>query len=373
MARATKQSPSRADTPPKRAHVVKLAIQDREHRPGNDLVQLPDQFPHQRHVVGVPVQRVAHRDRQPAAQVYRHQRLGAQELAGITPRGLEPPGGVLDRLAVADDHLETVEAGGQTCLWRGHQLGQLTGAFPQDRPADRHRHSSKLAIEVALVNRVGVAAFQLDKQLVGAAAMTHQGITHQAEKISESQHVLIAASAMPRVDRIDQGIAENEVAHFQHGCRQRRTPHQFPVKSIHENLHASSQQFIAKQLTCQQERGRGGVNPRSIRGGRPHVRSALYMAAVSGIQHNPVLKAYYRHLTDNGKPPKVALVACMRKLLIHLNSLLAERPDAPTSNAPTSNAPTSNAPTSNAPALDAPALDASKQQTPPHRGGGEKE
>ncbi len=101
-----------------------------------------------------------------------------------------------------------------------------------------------------------------------------------------------------------------------------------------------------------------GVNPRSIRGGRPHVRSALYMAAVSGIQHNPVLKAYYRHLTDNGKPPKVALVACMRKLLIHLNSLLAERPDAPTSNAPTSNAP---------------ALDASKQQTPPHRGGGEKE
>ena len=65
------------------------------------------------------------------------------------------------------------------------------------------------------------------------------------------------------------------------------------------------------------------TGPRSIQGGRPHVRSALYMAAVSGIQCNPVLKAYYQRLTEAGKAPKVALVACMRKLLIHLNAILA--------------------------------------------------
>ena len=68
---------------------------------------------------------------------------------------------------------------------------------------------------------------------------------------------------------------------------------------------------------------------RIIKGGRPHVRSALYMAAVSGIRCNPVLQPYYQRLTAAGKPPKVALVACMRKLLIHLNAILAEHPASP--------------------------------------------
>ena len=68
---------------------------------------------------------------------------------------------------------------------------------------------------------------------------------------------------------------------------------------------------------------------RVIRGGRPHVRSALYMATVSGIRCNPVLIAHYKHLTEHaGKPPKVALVACMRKLLIHLNAKLSHLDDA---------------------------------------------
>jgi hypothetical protein len=71
------------------------------------------------------------------------------------------------------------------------------------------------------------------------------------------------------------------------------------------------------------------------------VRCALYMAAVSGIVCNPVLKAHYQHLTGAGKPPKVALVACMRKLLTHLNTVLARAQEETTpSNAqrPESNA-----------------------------------
>ena len=68
--------------------------------------------------------------------------------------------------------------------------------------------------------------------------------------------------------------------------------------------------------------------PRVIRGGRPHVRGALYMATVTGIRCNPVLSAHYHHLTEHaGKPPKVALVACMRKLLVHLNVKLAQLGD----------------------------------------------
>ena len=60
---------------------------------------------------------------------------------------------------------------------------------------------------------------------------------------------------------------------------------------------------------------------RVIKGGRPHVRSALYMAALSGTRCNPVLSAYYQRLIAAGKPPKVALVACMRKLLTMLNAM----------------------------------------------------
>ena len=57
-------------------------------------------------------------------------------------------------------------------------------------------------------------------------------------------------------------------------------------------------------------------------GGRAPVRAALYMSAVSAIRHNKVIRAFYRRLIAAGKPPKVALVACMRKLLVILNAMV---------------------------------------------------
>jgi transposase len=61
-----------------------------------------------------------------------------------------------------------------------------------------------------------------------------------------------------------------------------------------------------------------------ISGGRPTVRRALYMATLVASRHNGVIRDHYRHLLTQGKPKKVALVACMRKLLTHLNALLAQ-------------------------------------------------
>ena len=61
---------------------------------------------------------------------------------------------------------------------------------------------------------------------------------------------------------------------------------------------------------------------RIVWGGRASVRAALYMAAVVGVRRNPVLKPFYQRLKDAGKPSKVALVACMRKLLCILNSMV---------------------------------------------------
>ncbi len=61
---------------------------------------------------------------------------------------------------------------------------------------------------------------------------------------------------------------------------------------------------------------------RAVWGGRSGVRTALYMATLSGIRFNPVLKSTYDRLRQAGKPAKVALVACMRKLLTILNAML---------------------------------------------------
>jgi transposase len=61
---------------------------------------------------------------------------------------------------------------------------------------------------------------------------------------------------------------------------------------------------------------------RYVWGGRAAVRTALYMAALSASRFNPVIKAFYQRLTGAGKPKKVALTACMRKLLTILNAMV---------------------------------------------------
>lgn len=59
-------------------------------------------------------------------------------------------------------------------------------------------------------------------------------------------------------------------------------------------------------------------------GGRASVRQVLYMAALAAARFNPVFRAFYQRLVSSGKPPKVALVACMRKLLVVLNAIVRE-------------------------------------------------
>ena len=63
---------------------------------------------------------------------------------------------------------------------------------------------------------------------------------------------------------------------------------------------------------------------RHIKGGRRWVRNALYMPCLgAATQSNPVLKAHYQRLIAKGKEPKVALIACMRKLIVILNTMIA--------------------------------------------------
>lgn len=75
-------------------------------------------------------------------------------------------------------------------------------------------------------------------------------------------------------------------------------------------------------MNCDSGRFRG---KRRIVGGRAHVRRKLYMAAVASLRHNPMMKNFYDRLIEAGKPPKLALTACMRKILTILNAMMRKR------------------------------------------------
>lgn len=64
---------------------------------------------------------------------------------------------------------------------------------------------------------------------------------------------------------------------------------------------------------------------RFIRDGRLQVRNALYMASLTAIRLNPKINAHYKRLREAGKMVKVAMVACMRKILVHMNSMIKNR------------------------------------------------
>jgi transposase len=64
---------------------------------------------------------------------------------------------------------------------------------------------------------------------------------------------------------------------------------------------------------------------RTIGGGRPMVRRALYMATMVAIRYNPPIAAVYRRLTGTGRPKKVAIIAAMRKLVTILNAMLRDQ------------------------------------------------
>jgi len=67
------------------------------------------------------------------------------------------------------------------------------------------------------------------------------------------------------------------------------------------------------------------LGKRSIRGGRHKVRTVLFVSMFTAIQHHPVLKPMYQRLVAQGKPKKVALIACARKQLITLNAMMKNR------------------------------------------------
>jgi len=64
---------------------------------------------------------------------------------------------------------------------------------------------------------------------------------------------------------------------------------------------------------------------RAVWGGRSRVRAVLYMGTLVASRHNPAIRAFYQRLISAGKPKKLALTACMRKLLTMLNAIARDQ------------------------------------------------
>lgn len=87
------------------------------------------------------------------------------------------------------------------------------------------------------------------------------------------------------------------------------------------SLNAKQIAALAGVAPMNRDSGKKRGKRRTI-GGRASLRKVLYMATLTGIQHNPTLKVFHQRLTTAGKPFKLALTACMHKLLLILNSML---------------------------------------------------
>jgi transposase len=98
------------------------------------------------------------------------------------------------------------------------------------------------------------------------------------------------------------------------------------IADVPELGHCDRKQIAALIGTAPFNRDSGNKNgQRAIRGGRADVRSVLYMATLTATRCNPVIRQFYQRLLKAGKLKKVALVACMRKLLTILNAIIRDR------------------------------------------------
>jgi transposase len=172
------------------------------------------------------------------------------------------------------------------------------------------------------------------RQLVTMLVMERQRLAGARRAVRPSIKALIAAIER-QLERVDHDMRRHVSSHFAELDRLLRSTGGIgPVASA--TLIAELPEL--GRLTRRQIAALVGVAPvahdsgqchgrRRIQGGRARIRRALYMATLVAARHNPVIRAHYQHLVDAGKLKKVALIACMRKLLTILNAMAREHAD----------------------------------------------
>lgn len=253
-----------------------------------------------------------------------------------------------------------------------HLVCEATGGYEQ--PIVRVLHAAHIPVSIVEAGRVRHFAkakgLRAKTDSIDAAVLSEYGRTFKpaATLAPSATQARLQELSQRRLQLIDTRIAEtNRAAHYADKLllRQTRQLHQFLEKQIAACDSAIAQLIAADpdlkgraqrlddipgvgfvtaatvlaevpelgKLTNQAAAALVGVAPfnrdsgdqtanRHIAGGRKTARRALYMAALSAVQFDPILKAFYLRLRSVGKKPKVALVAAMRKLVILMNRLL---------------------------------------------------
>lgn len=166
------------------------------------------------------------------------------------------------------------------------------------------------------------------RQLVTMLVMERQRLPGARHAVRPSIKALIAAIER-QLDRVDHDMLRHVTSHFAELDRLLRSTDGIgPVASatliaeLPELGHLTRRQIAALVGVAPVARDSGQMRGRRrIQGGRSKLRRTLYMATLTAARHNPVIRAHYQHLLAAGKLKKVALVACMRKLLTILNAM----------------------------------------------------
>lgn len=172
------------------------------------------------------------------------------------------------------------------------------------------------------------------RQLVGmvTAEKNRSGTARGEILASIKQHISWIQADLAEIEASMQEIIKSEPAYQQKMDNLVSVPGVGPVTAITlianlPELGTVNRQQIAALAgvaPLNHDSGRHKGKRRTF-GGRSNVRCALYMASLSASRHNPIIKAFYERLLANGKEKKVALTACMRKLLVILNAIARDQ------------------------------------------------
>lgn len=172
------------------------------------------------------------------------------------------------------------------------------------------------------------------RQLLDTRTAESNRAAHYTDRLCQRQARQLLKALNRQIEQCDQAIADLIAADAELSAKAQRLdaiPGVGPV--VVATMLAEMPEL--GQLNAQTAAALAGVAPydddsgehsgaRHIGGGRAVVRCVLYMAALSAVRHDKILKAFYVRLLAAGKKPKVALVACMRKLVVLMNRLLKD-------------------------------------------------
>jgi transposase len=194
------------------------------------------------------------------------------------------------------------------------------------------RYQPKTTPQASRVQRQLVDLTQWLKQLIEAQAMAKTQAEHHHDPFVRKQHQALMDCYQAQIQAVEDKLQ---------ALLQKDQELQQRVQTLDaiEGVGSRTALLILAhmpelgQLNRQQTAALAGLAPWTresgtmkgvscIGGGRPEVRLALYMSALSAARFNPVLRAFYQRLIAKGKLPKVALTAVMRKLLIYMNHKL---------------------------------------------------